>query len=128
MRRILFVLLLTFICNAAMADWTPVTSNDSLTAYADPKTIRQTGNIVSMWGLIQINSADIYNGSPYISTKTLVEYNCSEMTKRLTFVSYHSGIMGGGNTVGSESNKLNWAPVDPGSAYELLWKIACGKR
>ena len=54
MRKFILVLLLAIVSSSAMADWVLVGSNEpaNLMIYADPDTIHRTGNIVSMWNIL----------------------------------------------------------------------------
>jgi len=130
MRKPILMMLLAVVSSSAAAGWGVVGKNDGGTAYADPATIRKAGNIVTMWTLLDFKTANVEaeSGNRYMSAKSQNEYDCKEKRTRRLVVSYHSGNMGDGRAVHSNSESGKWVPVPPDSGFELLWKSACGKR
>jgi len=128
MKKLLLTLMLSIVSSSAMAEWVEVDSNEKFIAYADPITIRKSGNKVKMWGLMDYNSVNEGAGYKYLSSKAQNEFDCKEEQRRTLYFSWHSENMGGGDVVyiGDEPTK-NWSPVAPGSVGKNLWKFACGK-
>ncbi len=104
MKRLLvvFVLLLTF-SSSAWAEWVAVGGNDRYIFYVDPNTIRKNGSMVKMWNLFDHVNAQVdeSSGKTYFSMKAQVEYDCQDERTRTLAESYHSGKMGGVDTIGS---------------------------
>jgi len=129
MKKLLLILMLTVVSSGAMAEWVEVGGNDNVTSYADPTTIRKSGNKVKMWILLDFNSTQesATAGHKYLSSKSQYEFDCKEEQRKLFYFSWHSENMGGGDTVyiGVEPQK-NW-PIPPDSIAETIWKFACGK-
>ena len=132
MRKIILTVLIVTLCGTAAAKWVQFESSDEDRYYADPDTIRKSGNILRMWILRDFKSAQPSNGfgkEPYLSTKVQREYDCKEGYSRMLYFSSYSMNMGEGevifinNTPGSA-----WSPIVPGSIGETQWKLACGKQ
>lgn len=97
--------------------------------YADPSTIRRSGNMAKMWSMLDHNTRQISNSRPYFSAKLLQEYDCKSERIRELFFTKHSGQMGAGNIVHTDDGiPSNWIPTPPGSVGDGLWKIACGTK
>jgi hypothetical protein len=113
----------------ANAKWVVSSSSKMLgTAYADPDTIQRKGHLVKMWRLVDLKTADTQRGIPFLSSKGLDEYDCTEERSRIIATFQYSGQMGSGQIVSSDTGPGNWASVMPGSVDQGLWKVACGKK
>ena len=119
-------LVLPLICNVALAEWVSVGSTGGNPVYADPTTIRRTGDIAKMWSLFDLKVAqDDDNGKLVLSGKSQDEYDCKEEKHRRLYFVTNVGAMGEG-AVASVSDKLgNWTPIAPRSMNEALWKFVC---
>lgn len=111
------------------AGWVIVGSDKSDTQYANPSTIRTKGKMVTMWDLMDFKKPQVLNKSikPYLSMKSQSEYDCAEEQMRTLSSSLHSGHMGKGNVVYSDSDPSKWVSIPPRSRGEGLWSVACGK-
>ena len=128
MRKTILIMLLAVVSSSAAADWVYLGGNDTITFYADPTTIRKAGNVVKLWNLFDLKTAQLVNGKRYMSTKGQTEYDCKEERTRELYASFHSGNMARGEIVELASNMASsWTPVAPRSISEDLWKFACGK-
>ncbi len=128
MHKIVIAMLLAVGSNAALAGWESIGGSDSQTAYADLTTIRRNGDQVKLWSLYDYQVAKMStDGKPYLSMRTLEEYDCKEDQMRLLTVSAHAGQMAAGEIVASDFDAKKWQPVAPGSIAAALLKIACGK-
>ena len=124
MNKKIGLLLVTVSCGA-FADWVEFDRQRDRTAYYDPSTLRKAGDNVKMWTLYDHVTGNIFNGRQYMSTKVQVEYGCRSEKVRLLYSSIHSGSLGGGETLLTNSTPSNWEPFGPGEIYEVLWKLAC---
>src|ERR1035437_761806 len=128
MRKAILTMLLAVVSSSAMAEWVEVFRDETVTVYADPTTIRKTGNRATMSVLYDYKSVQSSNSSkPYRSSRKQSEYDCKEGQSRILSLTAHSGNMAEVNTVFSLSKPEEWEPVRPSSLAELMWKIACGK-
>lgn len=128
MRNAILMLLLVVFSSSALAEWARAGGNDAMIAYADFSTIRENGNMVKMWTLADFKVAKVSAvGKPFLSSKSQVEFDCRKKRRRTLYFSWHSGNMGEGEIIISNSNRDKWAPVLRGTVREALWKFACGK-
>jgi hypothetical protein len=104
-------------------------NSDIFTTYANPATIRQSGDKVTMWCLYDFKEAQSAEYVMFLSKQTQNEYDCKEeLSREVTYILF-SGNMGIGSVVpNSGSATTQWAPVIRWSVGETLWEIACGKR
>ena len=131
MIKIFFSLMLMSICGNAGAGWVYVSETeksiiikDAFIAYADPTTIRKTGNIVKMWSLYDYKFPQKQG---VISIRQKSEYNCTEKKRRQLFLSAYSGRMGNGKTILIYNQPDDdWERFPLGSVRKAMLKFACG--
>jgi hypothetical protein len=129
MKKIILMLLLAFASSNAMAEWVGVAHNGVATMYANPATIRKTGNIVKMWTMSDYaTQQSLENYIYYFSSSAQQEYDCKEEQFRVLFYSFYSERMLAGNVVFTDNPPSPWIPITPGSFGESMWKVACGKK
>lgn len=130
MRKIILMMLLSFVSSSAIAEWVKVGRGTDGIYYTDPTSLRRAGNRVKMWILRDNYHADREStDKPSMSMKAQNEYDCKEEKSRILYTSYYSGNMGGGNAVHAYSNYAKeWLPCVPESMSGTLWELACGKR
>ena len=113
----------------AYAEWVAIgSSDDGVTAYADPDTIRRNEEMVKMWILLDFKTTQAVASDLILSIKGQEEYDCDGKRRRLLIFSEFSGNMGGGKEVYSTSGNGNWDPVAPGGVVQALWTYACGEK
>ncbi len=128
MHKAILMMLLAAVSSSAMAKWVKVGTSDdkTTTIYADPSTIRKSGNRVKMWALWDYSTAQEGDSKPYMSVRIQNEYNCKEETDRQIYATTFSGNMLEGNTIAMQGGR-NWEPIALRTFGETLWKFACGK-
>jgi len=109
-------------------DWVAVGRAHTFTVYANPATVRRSGGKVTLWEIIDYNTAQMNDGEPYMSRKTKNEYDCKQKRFRILALSLHSENLGGGNVIWSDPDPDKWTPVAPGRVGEASWKFACGEK
>ena len=131
MIKIFFALILVSICKNAGAGWVYVAETeksikikDAFIAYADPESIRKTGNMVKMWSLYDYK----FPQKPgVISIRQKSEYNCIEKKRRQLFLSAYSGRMNNGEIILISNQPENdWERVPLGSVRKAMLEFACG--
>ena len=128
MNRLLLGLMLLLTATAVRAEWSPASDNDQFIQYVDTATIRRNGNLVKMWDLVDFKTVQTVSGVFYFSDKSQREYDCKEERSRTLAFAWFDGKMGYGKVVYSDNDiSMKWAPIQPESTGEALWKIACGK-
>lgn len=152
MRRVILMMLLSVVSGSAMAGWVKVITDGNygnhspcdkncFFIYVDIATISKLGDTVKVWRMNDFNAPEplinrwlppsASNSKPYLSVKIQEEYNCKEQQVRLLFVSYHSGHMGGGQTVHVESVPDKWTSIgglSPDVPVKLLWRAVCERQ
>ena len=99
-----------------------------VTVYADPGTIRRTGNLAKMWQLSDYKTVQIVAGIGFLTAREQWEFDCAAMRSRMVALEEFSGNMGTGTEVYTNSEVGKWQPVEPKSVAQGLWKVACGKK
>ncbi len=88
MKKLLLILMLAVVSSSAIAEWVEVTEGgeetETITAYADPDTIRKTGNRVKMWVLVDYKKDEEEFG--ILSARLKEEYDCKEKKQRILFM------------------------------------------
>jgi len=129
MTRLLLITLLVLSSGPTYGEWVATGStDDGITAYADPDTIRRKEDMVKMWVLFDFKTTRSVAGHLMLSIKGQEEYDCDEKRRRVLTFSELSGNMGGGKEVNSISGEGTWVPVDPESVVQTLWSFACSKK
>ncbi len=127
MHKIILMMLLAVVSSSAMAEWVAIGTGDGFILYANPDTIRKSGNKVKMWSLTDYNFVREVGSEKFLSDKFQGEYDCKEEQARNLYSSWHSENMGKGNVVSTTNKPRDWFPVAPDSMSEVSWKFACGK-
>jgi hypothetical protein len=126
--RLLLITLLVLSGGPAYGEWVAIGStDDGMTAYADPDTIRRKEETVKMWILFDFKTTQTVAGHLMLSIKGQEEYDCDGKRRRVLTFSEFSGNMGGGQEVNSTSGEGTWVPVVPEGVVQTLWSFACSK-
>jgi hypothetical protein len=93
--------------------------------YADPTSIKRTGNTLRMTDLRNFNAYSTTNSS-YISSKLVAEYDCENQRLRMLSYTSHPQLHGQGAPVNSGSGSYSWeTPSGSAGGNAGLLKIAC---
>ena len=126
--RIFLVILLILLGNAfsAYADWVGFTEDGKgNTVYIDPDTIHRKGKLVKIWVLLDARTPhETIEGTPFLSSRTLHQYDCEKARFRFLAFLLFSGNMGSGQTVHANHTILDWEPVPAkGVARRVLERV-----
>jgi len=128
MNRLVITLLLAAFSGNAAAEWVKVSSSENSTTYVDSATISRSGTMVTMWSLLDYKTAQkLPSGKVYLSGMIQHEYDCQGERLRRLYYSLHSGQMGSGDILFTNSDEGLWHQISPETAAEYSWKFACGK-
>ncbi|MEK9720189.1 MAG: surface-adhesin E family protein, partial [Quisquiliibacterium sp.] len=107
MKNRIFGLLLTVVCSNALASWELVrNSPGEVKVFLDRAKIERTGNLVRVWSLFDLASAQASpSGLSFLSTTSHVEFDCSNRTRRMISVNFYDSAMGGGQLVSKRQFK-----------------------
>lgn len=127
--RLLIVLLLSAIGNAANAEWTEIDRfEDNTRIYVDRTTAQRDGDIGLVQHLVRWGEPQSDAGlTPYLSTIVRTAYDCAKKHEKYLASTSFAGAMGDGERIiADEDEAPNWASISAGSMEEKLWMIACG--
>ena len=124
----MLALLTTLVSTSAMAEWVRVHGNDKVTVYAAPSTMRKKLHVVRIMTLFDFRAENVLaDGNQYLSIMREAEFNCRENQQRMISYSIHSGRMGKGKVLDSDSEPQDWKPVSRASIALDMKKFACEK-
>ena len=116
--------------NPAIANWVKVGYDTRRVVYAEPATIRRTGNLVRMWHIVDYKMSahiPLPRGKAIKSVKLHVEYNCRQGEVRALYVAHYSEHMGRGAPAWFKANPGIWEPFPARAISQNVWKVPCGK-
>lgn len=126
MRNSLVAIFLAALAGNAAAAWTAIDKDESGTTHVDMDTIRRSGGNIKMWTMMSFTTPHRFsNGTTYLSSVTLYEFDCAEQRKRMLQGIAYSAPMREGEIVFTFSTPADWSYVTPGTVNELQFKIAC---
>lgn len=128
MRRPLLFIVLLLTAQAAVAQWVQIARNEDLRLFIDRGDIRRSGDLATVWQMVDYTTAQWLGPTVIMSIRNEVEVECNGRRMRTIAASAYTEQMGRGRMVVSEKAPApEWAAVPPGGSAEALWKIACGK-
>ena len=128
--RILLVLTLLQLWTVVplCAEWLLVDRNDKAKVYVDPETISQNGEVVSVWVLDDLKTAQTRGFSTFLSTRAQEEHDCVNKRFRLVAIERFAGNMGTGQSIYKKAGESHWAPIPRETMAQSVWKFVCGKK
>lgn len=152
MRKAILMMLLSVVSSSAMAGWVKVITDGNYDnqspcdkscyfIYVDMATISKSGDTIKVWRMNDFSKLEPLinrwlppsstNSKAHLSVRIQEEYNCRDQQVRLLFASYHSGHMGGGQTVHAGSVPGKWISIGgltPDVPAKLLWRAVCERQ
>lgn len=123
----LILIFMAVTSSSAMAEWVHMDSSQGINFYYESSSVRKIGKISKIWGLVDLTEPKESPFGPFLSAKTLFEFNCSELSHRTVHSIVFSSKMGSGQPVSNDTPSDPWTPVSPGSIAEGMMKAACRK-
>jgi hypothetical protein len=123
--RHLCIIILCLAAAPAWAGWTHVAEGPGTRTYADPATLKRSGDVAAMWSVRDYQDFQRMVEVGYFSHKTLAEYDCRQKRSRGLSTSLHEGHMGEGKAIYADETAHDWEEVVPETEGEALWKAAC---
>jgi len=129
MNKVILMMLLVVMSSSAMAEWVQVNENEQYITYANPTTIRKSGNKVKMWELFDYDIVHSHASSStqYASVKQQSEYSCRKEQSRILYQVLLSENMGKGKRIITIVDPSKWKPIEPDTIGVVVLKYACGK-
>ena len=115
----------------AHAEWVNLGGNSAtVTIYADPSTIRQTGSTVKMWTMFDYKNTTLLadSGQSFVSAKIHSIFDCKNEQLQLMDFTPFDGHLGTGNIVHYSFIVEKPKPISSGTLNESLLKFACNKQ
>ena len=110
------------------AEWLLVDRNDQVKVYVDSETISRNGEVVSVWVLDDLKTAQTRGFSTFLSTFAQEEHDCAGKRFRLVAIERFAGNMGTGKSIYKKSGESHWAPIPRETMAQSVWKFVCGKK
>lgn len=110
------------------AEWLLVDRNDRAKIYVESETISRNGDVVSVWVLDDLKSAQTRGFSTFLSTRAQEEHDCVNNRFRLVAIERFAGNMGTGQSIYKKSGESHWAPIPRETMAQSVWKFVCGKK
>lgn len=108
--------------------WVKVASRSTFDVYADPSTIKRTGNRRQMAGIRNLKEYGVKFGKSYLSSKEVFEHDCDNQRSNLLGWTHYSQHNAQGVVVdgGSPASDNSWyEPTEMGGLIGHLLKVAC---
>ena len=124
MRGVLLALVLLAVA-PVWAAWEEIARRDGETLFIEPDTIRKDGSLRRIWTMC---SYAIPNAEGALSTKSLMEYDCTNGRYRILTISSHAECMGEGVTLHAEAaSDPWWRESPPGTVAARILRQVCDK-
>ncbi len=124
MKKIILLLMLVYSANAS-AKWVQYGDNGKAEFYYDDATIIATGNLVTVWEMLNYS----FPLKGVLSNRARKEYDCSKSLFRTIEGEFFSGQRLTGDKVSSNVDPDDpWRPTVSGTRNQELMDIVCGKR
>jgi hypothetical protein len=129
MTKLLLFLILTCTTLNVHAKWVLAAVNDEAKFYIETNSIKQTGNSVTYWELLDYSSSQTWNNINYYSVKQKYETNCNAEESAVLYLSYYSENMGLGKSVYSvKLQQKDFQPNIPDTSGHAIYKLVCSKK
>lgn len=98
------------------------------TVYFDPDTIRQNGNMATLWQLADIKWLDGAPPPRFLSATTHKQFDCPRLRFRVLEIVQFSRQMATGKSWNGYIENGNWQTVESQTINHALWEAACRKK
>ncbi len=125
--HILLLLVMVQLWGAASvcAEWRLVDGHNRAKVYVDTETISRQGELVSVWVLDDLQTAQAQGLRKYLSTRAQEEHDCARERFRLRALEYFSGNMGSGEAFYKTAGESDWTAIPRGTLAQSVWKFVC---
>ena len=110
------------------ADWVNIGMNDHVVFGIDRSSLEREGSIRRVWSMLDYRQPQKNSqGKPYLSSRMLLEIDCSRKQARSRSLAIYSGARLSGEALTSEGVIAEWQPVPPSSPVFTIMQHACEK-
>ncbi len=129
MKKILLLLIFTFTTLNVYAEWLFVVENPSGQTYVKSDSIKQDGDIVSYWEIIDFKSIKNAGNYQYRSVIMKNEANCNTEQISKLYMAAYTDNMGQGTVVyDTEYKQKDFKLISPTSTGYVTFKLVCNKK
>lgn len=130
--RVAFVVLLAFLTSGAFADWLSLSGHPTSKGakfYVDATLSNRSVTGAQLAHLLDFPVAQLNAyGKPYLSERSMVEYDCTKRRARTTSMAQFPGNMGSGDPMLSFDRGSAWVPFSLDPVARTMEELACGKK
>jgi hypothetical protein len=129
MKKLLLFLFLTCTTLNVQAKWVLAASVDDARFYVEINSIKQKGNLVTYWELLDYRTSQISNNINYNSAKQKIETNCNTEETAILYLVLYSENMGLGKSVYSAKfQQKDFEPNIPDTSGHAIHEFVCSKK
>lgn len=119
-------LLFAFCLSAQASEWRKIVARADFDAYVDVSRVRWSGEIASVWKLMDYRRPQQEENFIYSSGKVHTEHDCARERLRTTYVIVYATELGMGEVVTAvDKSQSRWQRVIPGSVGESVHQFIC---
>lgn len=112
----------------AFAGWQLVKETREYILYVDLDAAEKNGALVRLDSSQDFHKMQTLGEHQYLSSKSTTEFDCEKtLMRQIAFSIFPENMANGGALVSEDQPRLEWVPLQKGSAAESVWQKACGK-
>lgn len=121
-----YLVIFSYSISTGLAEWTRLGEDKEGTAiYIDQSTLQRKDDIATLWVLFDYRANQLVDGVSSRSAIAKLRYDCFGEKLRILSTSFHSGNMGLGKVISSNSVPKRWEPISPNSMAGSSFDYAC---
>ncbi len=106
--------------------WDAVTTSERGQFYIDPTSVRKVDGTVRFKTLLDYAKPQMtHNGKAFRSALSHMEIDCKSDLGRIVKMSYHTGVIGGGQLVETQGMVQDWQDIAPDSPVRRMAQRVC---
>jgi hypothetical protein len=106
--------------------WEAITASQRGQFYIDPTSVRRADGTVRFKSLLDYAKPQMtHNGKAFRSALSSMEIDCASGVGRITQMTYHTGLMAGGQLVETQGMVQDWQDIAPESPVRRMANRVC---
>jgi len=127
MKKLLLMIILTFVSTSAIARWDSVFETDD-GVYFTHHTFKKKKSVIEVWLLYNLKKPQIISDKIMYSNKQLHEYDCDARKVRILAIASYNKKMGAGAVIEMSSEPSKWHHMVPDSTAENILNFQCQRK
>ena len=116
------------ILSSQAADWVSIGMTDNVVFGIDRASLEHDGHVRRVWSMLDYRQPQKNSqGKSYLSSRMLLEIDCSQKQARSRSLAIYSGAHLSGDTLTSEGVVAEWQAVPPSSPVFTIMRHVCEK-